>query len=141
MIIINIILIVLFIILLFLINIFFDNKKENFQSESQLSISKKICPDEKTIVLDYDEINLDVVKKESLDIKIELETEQKLINPKEILTKLPKITTYMDLPGYKAHNIELLNKFELKENNYGLIDYNNLEENERFKAKNSIIKI
>ncbi len=101
------------------------------------TVKTKVC--DQTIVLDYDEINLNELKKNSLDTKIDLETQEKTFNPKSKLTKLPYVRTYMDLPGYEAYNLELLNSLELRDNNHGLINYNELKENERFKAKNSLI--
>lgn len=100
-------------------------------------IDKKEC--QKTLVADYDEIDLNIIKKNALDSKIDLETEQKTFNPKDKLKKIPYVRSYMDLPGYKAYNLESLNSMELKDNNRGLINYNELKSNERFKAKNSLI--
>ena len=92
-----------------------------------------------TLIVDYDEIDLNIVTKNALDTKIDLETEQKTFNPKDKITKIPHVRTYLELPGYKAYNLESLNSMELKDNNYGLINYNELNSNERFKAKNSLI--
>ena len=100
-------------------------------------IDNKEC--QKTLVADYDEIDLNIIKKNALDSKIDLETEQKTFNPKDKLKKIPYVRSYMDLPGYKAYNLESLNSMELKDNNRGLINYNELKSNERFKAKNSLI--
>jgi hypothetical protein len=100
-------------------------------------VEPKIC--DRTAVLDYDEINLNELKKNSLDTKIDLETQQKTFDPRTKLAEIPRVRTYMDLPGYKAYNLELLNSLELKDNNHGLINYNELKENERFKAKNSLL--
>ncbi len=100
-------------------------------------IDKREC--EQTLVAEYDEIDLNIIKKNSLDSKIDLETEQKTFNPKDKLKKIPYVRSYMDLPGYKAYNLESLNSMELKDNNYGLINYNEIKSNERFKAKNSLI--
>ena len=99
--------------------------------------NKEKC--EQTIVADYDEIDLNIVTKNALDTKIDLETEQKTFNPKDKLKKIPYVRTYMDLPGYKPYNLESLNSMELKDNNHGLINYNELKSDERFKAKNSLI--
>jgi hypothetical protein len=142
---INIIFIILILIIFYLINIFLNNKnskKENFTQHFNIpvAINPDVCAEDKTIVMDYDEINLNTIKTNSLDMKIELETEQKPIILKEKLYNLPKVTTYMELPGYLASNIELFNKYELKENNYGLINYTELKDNERFRPKNSLIK-
>lgn len=142
---INIIFIILISIISYLITIFINNKnhkKEKFTPNFNIpvSINPDVCSEEKTIVMDYDEINLNTIKKNSLDMKIELETAQKPIIPKLTnLTSLSKVTTYMELPGYLASNIELLNQYELKENNRGLINYYELKESERFRPKNSLI--
>lgn len=138
---INIIFIVLILIILYLINIFINNKKENFTPNFNISVSinPDICSEEKTIIMDYDEIDLNTIKQNSLDIKIELETAQKPIILKEKIYKLPKVTTYMELPGYMAANFDIVDKYELKENNRGLINYSELKENERFRPRNSLI--
>ena len=99
--------------------------------------TKENC--EQTIIADYDEIDLNIVTKNALDTKIDLETEQKTFNPKDKIKKIPYVRTYLELPGYKSYNLESLNSMELKDNNYGLINYNELNSNERFKAKNSLI--
>jgi hypothetical protein len=102
-----------------------------------INIKKEEC--QQTLVLDYDEIDFNEIKKNSKESKNIFEIEQKTFNPKIKLTKIPYVRTYMDLPGYKAYNLESLNSMELKDNNYGLINYNELKSNERFKAKNSLI--
>jgi hypothetical protein len=111
--------------------------KQEVKEEEIIIPKPKTC--EQTIVLDYDEINLNELKKNSLETKIDLETQQKAFDPRIKLTKVPYVRTYMDLPGYKGYNLELLNNLELKDNNNGLINYNKLKENERFKAKNSLL--
>jgi hypothetical protein len=121
-----------------------NNKKEekftqNFNIPIAINLEQSKC-DKKTFVKDYDEIDLNLIKKNSLDMQIDFETAQKPIIPKEKIFNLPKITTYMDLSGYKPSNIELLNQYELKDNNYGLINYTELNENERFRPKNSLIR-
>jgi hypothetical protein len=143
MILINIIFIILILIILFLINLLLNNKREetfinNFNIPIAIGLEESKCGN-KSFIKDYDEIDLNLIKTNSLDMQIELETKQKPIIPKEKIFNLPKITTYMDLPGYKASNIEILNNYELKENNHGLINYTELRENERFKPKNSLI--
>jgi hypothetical protein len=109
------------------------NKDENDDNDDKYDKCQQ------TLVADYDEIDLNIVKKNALDTKIDLETEQKTFNPKDKLKKIPYVRTYMDLPGYKPYNLESLNSMELKDNNHGLINYNELKSDERFKAKNSLI--
>jgi len=111
--------------------------KQEVKEEEIIIPKTKTC--DQTIVLDYDEINLNELKKNSLETKIDLETQQQAFDPRIKLTKVPYVRTYMDLPGYKGYNLELLNNLELKDNNHGLINYNELKENERFKAKNSLL--
>lgn len=140
---INIILITLILIILFLIYIFIKNKEKNNNIPKQIQIPKNlnpiVCSEEKTFIMDYDEIDLDIINKDSLDMKIELETIQKPIFPKKKIYKLEKVTTYMDLPGYKASNFEIIDKYELKDNIRGLINYSELKNNNRFMPKNSLI--
>lgn len=90
----------------------------------------------KSDVLKYDEINLNSLKESAFKLEIDSENDPiPYIKPK----KLKKVTTYMDLPGYKTYNLLDLNKYELKENNNGLISYVELEKDESFKAQNSLI--
>jgi hypothetical protein len=146
----NIILIFLVIIVIFLVLyliltfLFKSNQTVTVKEEIikpkdivKTPIVKEEC--QQTLVLDYDEIDFNEIKKNSNDAKRLFEIEEKTFNPKIKLTKLPYVRTYMDLPGYKAYNLEALNSMELKDNNYGLINYNELKLNERFKAKNSLI--
>jgi hypothetical protein len=146
----NIILIFLVIIVIFLVLyliltfLFKSNQTVTIKEEIikpkdivKTPIVKEEC--QQTLVLDYDEIDFNEIKKNSNDAKRLFEIEEKTFNPKIKLTKLPYVRTYMDLPGYKAYNLEALNSMELKDNNYGLINYNELKLNERFKAKNSLI--
>ncbi len=102
-----------------------------------IDINPNAC--EKNLVMDYDEVNLNSVKENIYD-KLDKDTEQKEFNifeenPKE----LKYVTTYINLPGYKAYNIEDTNRFELKKNNNGLINYVKLKDNETFKPHNSVI--
>lgn len=92
----------------------------------------------KSDVLNYDEINLNSLKQSALESPLEIESENDAIPYKKPKT-LKKITTYMDLPGYKSYNLLDLNKYELKENNNGLISYVELDKDETFKAHNSLI--
>jgi hypothetical protein len=96
----------------------------------------------KSDVLNYDEINLNSLKQSALesplDIQLEIESENDVIPYKKPKT-LKKVTTYMDLPGYKSYNLLDLNKYELKNNNNGLISYVELDKDETFKAHNSLI--
>ena len=89
----------------------------------------------KSLVQDFDEIDLDEIKKQ--DNKIDEIND--IINNKKI-KKLEKITTYLESPWYKSYNIEDLNKYELSDNNKGLINYVGLGPKESFKAKNSLIR-
>ena len=52
---------------------------------------------------------------------------------------IKNIVTYLELPGYKSYNLVDLNKFELKDNNSGLVNYVELKKNESIKASNSLI--
>ncbi len=102
-----------------------------------IDINPNAC--EKNLVMDYDEVNLNSVKENIYD-KLDKDTEQKEFNifeenPKE----LKYVTTYINLPGYKGYNIEDTNRFELKKNNSGLINYVKLKDNETFKPHNSVI--
>ncbi len=99
---------------------------------------------DKNLVMDYDEINLNSIKENVYD-KFYDSIKQKTFNIKseendEIKKKtLTYVTTYINLPGYKGYNIEDTNRFELKKNNSGLINYVKLKDNETFKAHNSVI--
>ncbi len=137
------VIIVIFLVLYLIITFLFKSKptvKEEIIKPKDIvktPIVKEEC--QQTLVLDYDEIDFNEIKKNSNDAKRLFEIEEKTFNPKIKLTKLPYVRTYMDLPGYKAYNLEALNSMELKDNNRGLINYNELKSNERFKAKNSLI--
>ncbi len=99
---------------------------------------------DKNLVMDYDEINLNSIKENVYD-KFYDSIKQKTFNIKseendEIKKKtLTYVTTYINLPGYKGYNIEDTNRFELKKNNSGLINYVKLKNNDTFKANNSVI--
>jgi hypothetical protein len=102
---------------------------------------------DKNMVMDYDEVNLNSIKTNRYE-KLDNNTIQKLfsINQEDFIdseepnkVKLNYVTTYINLPGYKAYNIQDINKFELKENNNGLVNYVKLKENESFKPYNSLI--
>jgi hypothetical protein len=99
---------------------------------------------DKNLVMDYDEINLNSIKENVYD-KFYDSIKQKTFNinsveDDEIKKKtLTYVTTYINLPGYKGYNIEDVNKYELKKNNSGLINYVKLKDNETFKPHNSIV--
>jgi len=94
---------------------------------------------EKNLVMDYDEVNLNSIKKNTYDVldKYTQQIEFNIFeeNPKQ----LKYVTTYINLPGYKSYNIEDTNRFELKKNNSGLINYVKLKDTETFKPHNSVI--
>ncbi len=93
--------------------------------------ASKAC---KSIVQDFDEIDLNEIKKQ--DSKIDEILIEKPIKNK----KLVKVTTYLESPWYKSYNLEDLNKYELSDNNNGLINYVPNNPKESFKAKNSLIR-
>ncbi len=134
--------IILVIVLYFFISAGYKNDKDKDKQKTIMANKSKINKQKNiectNIVMDYDEINLNYIKSNPLDIKLEKETEQKPINLNKI-KKIPIVRTYMDLPGYKSYNLEDLNSMELKDNNYGLINYNELKQNEIFKQENSLI--
>ena len=107
-----------------------------------IDINPTAC--EKDQVMDYDEVNLNKIKENVYD-KFYDSIKQKTFNnnSEEDVEKKKKeltyVTTYMNMPGYKAYNIEDTNRFELKKNNTGLINYVKLKDNEIFKPHNTVI--
>ena len=100
-------------------------------------INPNSCDDD--LKMDYDEVNLNLIKKNIYD-KLDKSTEQPKFNIyEEAPNTLKYVTTYINLPGYKGYNIEDTNRFELKKNNSGLINYVKLKDTETFKPHNSVI--
>ena len=133
---INIIIIFLAVILLFLLSRFIFTQKEDFITEIPYSLHESIDPTTcEDNLMNFDEINLNEIKKIHSDTIFEEEKPRhKFLNK-----KIDYVNTYMELPGYKSYNIVDLNKFELKDNNRGLINYVILKKDEAFKASNSLI--
>ncbi len=96
----------------------------NNNKNNPIAINPTEC--DKNMVMDYDEVNLNSIKINKYE-KLDNNTKQNLfsINGEDFVNSeepnkvnLKYVTTYINLPGYKAYNIQDTNKFELKKMKY-----------------------